>query len=171
MWQERDDRGNDFQQPCTSDAPAPGSKMGAKRGRRHTAPGMLKTALIRSADGSLRRRPLHSPPCLTTSHPPKSCVRNNSESSLTGFNTIGNRLSVGSIGPSLKHTTERQELMEGPQTGSHTHAQRSRLTRTFSAPRFSSLADSSPFGPRTRTYKSHISQAGALVDIATLEID
>ncbi|KAL8448380.1 hypothetical protein Emed_003910 [Eimeria media] len=171
-WTARGDcDGAQSQQNCFLAVTANSSDMATKRDRRHTAPGALKTALIRSADGTLRRRPLHSPPCLTTSHPPKSCVRIQSEGVVGGFQSFGNRTSIGSL-LSPSQSTSRHEGYSAyvPQV-TRTSAMPPRRHRTLPGPRFSSLIHLSPLGRRVRSCESHISHHGALVDIAALELD
>lgn len=168
----RNGSGVDTAKQSSSHVTTQGSDMNARRCRRHTAPGALKMALIRSADGSLRRRPLHSPPCLTTSQPPKSCVRIQSEGVLTAVPMLSTYVNTGSLDSSTWSGTD----YEGPpahmsHAGPQTCIVPSRRLRTFSGPRVSSLVDSLPFGRRPRPYPSHISQPAALVDIAELEID
>lgn len=163
--------GVDAEQHCSPKAPTPGSRTGTRRGRRHTAPGGFKTALIRSADGSLRRRPLHSPPCLTTIHPPKSCVRLQSENSVGVFPTYWSRTSIGSMFPSSRTTANSVGLPTYMPQGSQAHVMVHRRLRAVSGPCFSAVLDSSPFSQKSRPYQPHISQPGALVDIASWEID
>ncbi|KAL8453357.1 hypothetical protein Emag_001912 [Eimeria magna] len=171
-WTARGDcDGAESQQNCFLAVTANASDIATKRDRRHTAPGALKTALIRSADGSLRRRPLHSPPCLTTSHPAKSCVRIQSEGTVAGFQSSGNRMSIGSLLSPSQSTTRHEGYSACVPHVARSSAMPPRRHRTLPGPRFSSLIHLSPFGRRVRSCESHISHHGALVDIAALELD
>ena len=173
-WWPTRTNGSGFGTPkqSSSHVTTPGSDVSTKRCRRHTAPEALRMALIRSADGSLRRRRLHSPPCLTTSQPPKSCVRIQSEGGLTAVPMLNSYISTGSVAPSTWSGPEYAgPPVPMPHAGAQTCVVPSRRLRTFSGPRISSVVDSLPFGRRPRPYPSHISQPAALVDIAALEID
>lgn len=141
----------------------------AQRGRRHTAPGAFKTALIRSSDGNLQRRPLHSPPCLTTTHPQKPCVRLQPEGSLTGFILLDNHINAASGAPYIQRRESLPMSVLPPENQNYVVS--SRRLQTIPGLRFSSLVGSLPFQRRARSCQSHVSQAAALVDIAALDID
>ncbi|XP_026191093.1 uncharacterized protein LOC34622322 [Cyclospora cayetanensis] len=148
-------------------------ELGEQRARRHTAPGALRTALIRSADGSLQRRRLHSPPCLMTSHPPKSCVRMQSDGgSFPGLQVLNSFISLESMRSSTQSADSQEALPFGTPFAAEKHyGVHDHRLRTYAGYRVSSLVDAVSFGRRQGAYQPQVSQPAALVDIAALDID
>ncbi|OEH76770.1 hypothetical protein cyc_06079 [Cyclospora cayetanensis] len=123
--------------------------------------------------GSLQRRRLHSPPCLMTSHPPKSCVRMQSDGgSFPGLQVLNSFISLESMRSSTQSADSQEALPFGTPFAAEKHyGVHDHRLRTYAGYRVSSLVDAVSFGRRQGAYQPQVSQPAALVDIAALDID